>query len=644
MAFALATGGGADLRSTTWSEIVLVLIGCAAAILLLLLAPAGRGPGTGTVLLFAALTVLTALSILWSVAPDSSWLEANRLLSLLAVTGSAVVAARLAGERWAALLGGLGAFCVLLSAYALVVKVFPGTLDRNDPIGRLKAPFDYWNATGLIAALGLAPILWAGARREGSRILSALSVPAVAVLVTVLVLSYSRSALLAAGCAVALWFAVVPLRLRGAAMLAVGGVGGAALSVWALNTPGLTRDHLALAARSDAGHGFGLVLVVVLGLCAATGLAIAVMLDRTQLSPVKRRQIGIVLWWVLALVPLGGVLALALSSRGLTGQISHAWSSLTDTHGGVGDTPGRLVELANSRPRYWREGLQVGAHSPLHGTGAASYAVARLRFAKDTLPVRHAHSYPIETFADLGVLGLAVNLALLTGWGLAVRRTLRRGSGRPGRSAEGAGLLTLLCTVVAFGAQSAIDWTWSIPGAVVPVLLCVGWLVGRGPLSAGTASTRSPRRRISVQPLLGAAGTVVAVVGLLAVWVMWQPLRASQAENAAVTALSRGDGAGALSAARSAVARNPLAVDPLYVLSDVRTAVGDAAGARSALEAATRLQPDNPDPWSELGRYELAHGASAAAAFALAQARELDPTNAATALDLRRAQVGAPTQ
>ena len=89
-------------------------------------------------------------------------------------------------------------------------------------LGRLRAPLDYWNAVGLIAALGLAPCLWAGARPDGNRIVRALTVPAIAMLLLTLVLSYSRGALIVAIAGLALWFAVVPLRLRGALVLGLG--------------------------------------------------------------------------------------------------------------------------------------------------------------------------------------------------------------------------------------------------------------------------------------------------------------------------------------------------------------------------------------------------------------------------------------
>ncbi len=100
------------------------------------------------------------------------------------------------------------------------------------------------------------------------------------------------------------------------------------------------------------------------------------------------------------------------------------WTSLTNTNGVVAETPGRLVDLSNSRPRYWREGLKVGEHNLLKGTGAGGFETARTRYTGDVLVAGHAHSYVIETFADLGLVGTALSLALLIAWAIATGRTL----------------------------------------------------------------------------------------------------------------------------------------------------------------------------------------------------------------------------
>ena len=54
------------------------------------------GPGGGTLVLFALLAALTALSVTWSVAPGLSYIEAGRTLTYLAVFAAGVAAARLA--------------------------------------------------------------------------------------------------------------------------------------------------------------------------------------------------------------------------------------------------------------------------------------------------------------------------------------------------------------------------------------------------------------------------------------------------------------------------------------------------------------------------------------------------------------------
>ena len=488
---AFVTKAGDDLAPNTWAQIVLVLIGAAAAITVLVIGAPGPRYGLVALGLFAVLALVTTLSITWSVTPDASWLEANRTLSYFAVFGAGMAFARVFGERWPALVGAIALLALVLSAYALLVKVFPATFAPDDSLGRLSAPFGYWNATGLIAALGLPPTVWAGARRDAAPVLRGLVPPAIALLVSVVVLSYSRSAVLASIAGLALWFAVVPLRLRGAFVLGLGLLGAAAISGWALATHALTHDHVALASRTSAGHGFGIVIVLVLFALAIVSLVGAFAVDRAALPAEARRRIGIVLIGLVALVPVAGIAALAASQRGFTGEISHVWSTLTTTKESVGDNPGRLIELGSSRARDWNDGWSVFTHSALHGAGAAGYATARLRYSTSIFRVDHAHSYIAQTLADFGLIGIVVNLGLLIAWSLAARTTVRARAPDLRGAPERIGSLTLLCVVVAFGVHSAIDWTWFIPGTALPALLCAGWLAGRGPIEAPSGGAPS---------------------------------------------------------------------------------------------------------------------------------------------------------
>ena len=152
---------------------------------------------------------------------------------------------------------------------------------------------------------------------------------------------------------------------------------------------------------------FGLLLVLVLALLTAGGWVLAAAIDRRALAPEQRRRIGIVLVCLVALVPVGAVVGAAASTRGFTGEVSHVWSTLTNTNSGVGNSAGRLVQLGNSRPTVLERGPPGRRARPARRGRRRGFGVARTRYTTDSQIVEHAHSYPVETFADFGLIGLA---------------------------------------------------------------------------------------------------------------------------------------------------------------------------------------------------------------------------------------------
>ncbi|HWE10925.1 MAG TPA: hypothetical protein VG325_16370, partial [Solirubrobacteraceae bacterium] len=363
-----------------WSEIAVTVLGAAACLAMILVGARGRRWGLTSVILFAAFTVFAALSIIWSVQPDWSWFGANQLLSYLTVFTGAAALARTFPERWPALVGGIGAAMVALSAYALLAKVFPASLAANNTYGRLQAPFGYWNAVGVAAAMGVPACLWSAARRGRGWLLRGLSVPALTLLISVIALSFSRSAELVAVLGAACFLAFVPVRLRATLMLGLGAAGAVPVVAIALGDHALTGDKVSAAAQDGAGHSFGWVLLVVILVMVGVGIAAAIASDRVTVSPRLHRRIGTVLIIGVALIPVAGVGALAASRRGLTGEISHAWHTLTSSSSQVGDTSSRVTQLGSSRPLYWHQGLQVGEHALLKGAGELGYGTARLQY------------------------------------------------------------------------------------------------------------------------------------------------------------------------------------------------------------------------------------------------------------------------
>ncbi|MGI9183944.1 MAG: O-antigen ligase family protein [Solirubrobacteraceae bacterium] len=617
--------------ANTWAEIVLTVVGAGLVAAALLFAARRPAWGSLAVGLFAVLTAYTALSILWSVQPDDSWQAANLTLAYLFTFGGAAALARLAPERWRALLAAIALVSVAISGYALLAKVFPASLAAGDTQGRLEAPLGYWNATGAASVLGLAPLLWAFSRRDGSALLRGLAVPAAAILISVAVLSYSRTAALVAILVLGGWLAYVPARLRACAMLALAGAASAVIIAWALSRPALTAANQDLASRTGAGHTFGIVVVITLIVSSAAGVGMARAGDRGRFPAPMRRLASRALLVGAALLPVLVVAALAASSRGLTGEIAHAWSSLTNVNNGVGNGADRLGQLGSSRPLYWSEGITVGEHALLKGVGALGYATARTRYTTSPRIAEHAHSYLIQTFADLGLLGLAINLALILAWGRSAISTValrRRWSALdPSLGAERAGLFALLLVALAFGLLSATDWTWFFAGVTVPALLAAGWLAGRGPLAqpVGRAARRIP---LLSRPAAGATVSLVTSLALLGGWLIWQPRRSANASSAALVAAAQGHIGEAFGDAHAAAAADPLALQPRFVLASLYVSVGGQRAARAQLTQAVSLQPENRDSWLALGQYDLAHGQPHRALVSLRRAVALDPSMA----------------
>ncbi|HEX6014782.1 MAG TPA: hypothetical protein VFY87_23915, partial [Geminicoccaceae bacterium] len=188
-AASFVAAGGLRLERTTDVLIGMMLAGAALVASALVFRPRSKDRplhGGGPLLAFGALAAFTAFSVMWSLAPSDSWIEAARTFAYLAVLAGGIALARLAPERWSAVLVGVGAGCLIVSAWALTTKVFPAALAGDETYARLREPFAYWNSVGLMAAMGMLPMLWLAARRAGHAAANALAYPAMGLLLVCL--------------------------------------------------------------------------------------------------------------------------------------------------------------------------------------------------------------------------------------------------------------------------------------------------------------------------------------------------------------------------------------------------------------------------------------------------------------------------
>ena len=656
-AIAFAAQGGLSLGRSTPIEMGLIVAGGLAVCGALVLAPHREHAwGIGPLVLLLALAALTALSITWAANPSDAWVQTNRVLAYGAVFAAAAALAHTLPGRWSAVIGAITLSCVVVSAYAVLTKVFPASLNPDEIYARLNEPFGYWNSVGLMAACGIPGALWLGTRRHGHQGFNALAYPAVGLLVLTIMLAYSRGALAAAVIGAAFWFSTVPLRLRGAAVLLVGTAGGGLVSAWALSQDALNGDRVALELQTQAGHQFGLLLIAMLGLLALAGLAVNFALATHRVGAHTRDRLGVGLLVALALVPAGTGIGLTTTDKGLGGSLSSTWKSLTDTNARIPpNDPSRLTAAGSVRARYWDEALRIFSDHPVRGVGADGYATVRKRYRTADPAVRHAHGYVVQTLADLGLAGLLVSLALASTWLMSAAGAVglrRRDRGAPVRP-ERIGLLTLVAIVLIFAAHSLVDWTWFVPANAIVALLAAGWVAGRGPLRAAegphpltAAGPIALRLRAGVRerPRAIAAGAV-ALIALVAAWTAWQPLRSDAAVQDSSASLQRGDIAAARAQARAARRRNPLSLDPLFQLNVVEYAANRNFAARRALEDAVRLQPANPQAWLQLAEFELNQLKRPAVALtAIRPALYLDPRSADAVAVFLTAKRRAPAQ
>jgi hypothetical protein len=631
--------GGAGRGAT--ANLVGQLIALAAgtgAVIFAALGPAPRRRwGVWGVGAFAAFALMALASVAWSVQPDDTWRAACQLLVYLAIFGGAAAAGNSAPRRAETVVAGLLAGTTGVCLAGLATKVW-ATFDSADATARLAEPLGYWNALGLLAALGLVPALWLGTRRTGPAALRVLAFPIFGALVVTLALSISRGAIVAGALAVGVWLVLAPRRLRSVAVALAGSAAGGAVAVWAFGKDALTTDPPSLrsfgesdpltAARETAGHQLGVALILMVAVLIVAGIAVE-RIARRGLPERTRRRAGRGLVALGILVVLAGLGAVAASQRGIGGTVTELTDSLTkDVAVSARNSPARLKSVSAQRGTYWRESARIWQHHKAVGAGWGAFGTARLKVRDGGLTqVRHAHGQAFELLSGLGAIGLLLGLVLVGLWLRAGARAIglargdRSGASTPERSA----LIALGGVALAFGAHAAVDWTFFIPGTAVVGLIAAGYLAGHGP--NGEPSPR-PRPGGDWTPgSLAVAGTLV-LVAVATAWALLGPYRSDRAVDNTYAALSSGHISQARADAHDAQAADPRSLEALFALATVENAANRPDVARAALQLGTRIQPDNPLSWLTLAEHERDASRFRLAQIDAQRGADLDPLSA----------------
>jgi hypothetical protein len=497
---ALAAGRGGYFP-TAWGWAAVPLCWAAAMALCLRTLPQ---LGRLELMFFSALLVFAgwiALSALWSLQPGDTVLEVERalvypvgVLTVLLLARRAAVAAVLGGT-----LCGIAAVC----GYALATRLFPERLGVFDSIAgyRLSHPVTYWNALGLLAAMGV--LLAFNFALRAALPYRAVSAAALPVLLPTLYFTFSRGAWLALALGLVSAATLDPRRLQLASGLLL--LAPAAIATWlASRSAALTQLGATLPRATHAGHRLALAVIALMVLSAAVALGFASAERRLHFGGRARRMYG----GGLVLVVVGAIVVALVRAGGPFDLTRRTYDSFTSS-------PVRVVKgtslnkrlfsfSSNGRIGLWHIAVHDFEAHPLIGSGAGTYEGVYLLHRPTSAKVRDAHSLYVETLAELGVVGLALLVtALLVPAVGAVR--MRRHPLVP--IAFGA--------YVAFVVHAGVDWDWEVTAVTLAGLLCgtAVLLAGREEPEA-TLVRFTPPRRVALFAITVAI-CLVSFVGLI---------------------------------------------------------------------------------------------------------------------------------
>jgi hypothetical protein len=589
----------------------------------------GRPRALAGAALLAAFAVWNGITLLWSVAPNQTWLELNRDLAYVIVLALAIGVGASQRRPLQAAATGYLAVALVVTAYALGQKVVPGLhiaglfdLNQTATFARLQAPLDYWNALALFVAFAVPIALVIAVDPHRSRRVRIASLLEVELMLIVIGLTYSRGGLIALAVAVGVSLALGGMWLR-SLMLLGAAVVASALPLWmALSVHALSGAGVSLGHREVGGAEFAGVLLVTLAGLYAAGRR---LLDRDEpitLTPERGRRLVRLLATGLGVAVLALLVAAALSSRGLSGSISHAWQTFTTPHATANVNTPNLSVSSGNRWVWWKEAVGSWSDRPFGGWGGGSFQVLdRMYSPISNLAVQDAHSVPLQWLAETGLIGglLAIGGYVLLLLGGVETTRLKTG-------AERAFAAALLGGAAAYAVHAFYDWDWDIPGVTFPVMVFLGVLAGSG---RGRATWRGAQRPLVLRgAALALCTLIMCIYALSALLPSLAATKASAALTEAGTTSSRVQLEDAQRTAELASRLDPLSDQGLISAASISVSLGRPDQARSYLLQAVGRDPSDELAWEQLADLELRLRDVQAARQAVERILELDPRGA----------------
>jgi O-antigen ligase len=280
-------------------------------------------------------------------------------------------------------------------------------------------------------------------------------------------LTYARGALAALGVGVLVLLALAPaVRAQLRAIVTVGLAGLAAVLV----ANGLPT----VKSLSERDTGDGLLMLAALVVLSIAAAAIAPRAPRLHLPvpslPVSRP--ATVLGITAMLLVLGGLVIAAFEGKP------------EGTSPVPGADPSRLGSIDTNRYLYWEEAGATFADHPLVGIGTGGFIVEWLKVRNRADASGDAHSFYLETAAELGLVGVVCLLMFLAGVAIATARLYRLDPG--GATGIAAGLS-------AWAFHAGLDWDWEMPAVSLLALVLASAAIAWSEQTSRAAPARTAR-------------------------------------------------------------------------------------------------------------------------------------------------------
>jgi hypothetical protein len=464
---AFASGGyfpepRAWMGLVAWILVVIGLLACPSAL------PRGRAAWLtlGALALFAGWTLL---STTWAPIAGTAYHAGQLVFAYLGVLLAVTVVVRGLGAQQA-VEPALAAGALVVICYGISERLLPGALHFARSFtsgGRLEQPLTYWNAMGELAAIALV----LSARIAGDRTrpgwMRAVAAAGAAPLGMGLYLSFSRGALFAFAAGLVALIVLSPRREQLEA-IAVVLVVAALSAIAAAPFRGVTSLAGSLGDRETQG-AVALAALSVIAVAAAAAQWLLTVRGRSSALGLPGRAPLV----TFAVICCGLALAIVIGSKE---------SSAAPT---LANGASRLTSLSSNRYAYWGVAMRGFESEPVRGLGAGGWAVEWLRYRKINTFAQDAHSLPLQTLAELGVVGLALLVAFFGGVGLVARSAHRTAP------ALAAGPIAGL---VAYAVHSPLDWDWQMPAVTLLAMILAGMLLAVD----GSTEARGAQHALSV--------------------------------------------------------------------------------------------------------------------------------------------------